>query len=67
MRPGITDYASVNFRHEAALMNGKADGESYYLKEILPQKIIFYKKYLKKVSLTTDLKILFSTVKIIFK
>jgi len=67
VRPGITDYASVNFRHEAALMNGKADGESYYLKEILPQKIVLYKKYLKKVSLTTDLKILLSTFKIMFK
>jgi lipopolysaccharide/colanic/teichoic acid biosynthesis glycosyltransferase len=67
VRPGITDYASINFRHEAALMNGKADGESYYLKEILPQKIILYKKYLKKISLATDLKILFSTFKIMFK
>lgn len=67
VRPGITDYASVNFRHEAALMNGKVDGESYYLKEILPQKIILYKMYLKKVSLTTDIKILFSTFKIMFK
>ena len=67
VRPGITDYASVNFRHEAALMNGKADGESYYLKEILPQKIILYKKYLKKISLTTDIQILFSTIKIMFK
>ena len=67
VRPGITDYASVNFRHEAALMNGKADGESYYLKEILPQKIMLYKKYLKKISLTTDIQILFSTFKIMFK
>lgn len=67
VRPGITDYASIRFRHEAALMNGKAEGESFYLKKILPEKIILYKKYLQKVSLTTDLKILLSTFKIIFK
>jgi lipopolysaccharide/colanic/teichoic acid biosynthesis glycosyltransferase len=67
VRPGITDYASINFRHEAALMNGKAEGESFYLKIILPEKIILYKKYLKKVSLTTDLKILLLTFKVIFK
>lgn len=67
LKPGITDYASINFRNEAALLNGKAESESYYLTKILPDKIYLYKKYLQEVSLITDLKILFSTFKAIFK
>lgn len=67
LKPGITDFASINFRNEAALLNGKAESESYYLKKILPEKIFLYKKYLQEVSLSTDLKILFSTFKALFK
>jgi lipopolysaccharide/colanic/teichoic acid biosynthesis glycosyltransferase len=67
LKPGITDYASINFRNEAALLNGKSEGESFYLMKILPQKISLYKKYLQEVSLITDLKILFFTFKVIFK
>jgi lipopolysaccharide/colanic/teichoic acid biosynthesis glycosyltransferase len=67
LKPGITDYASVNYRNEAALLNGKSEGESFYLTKILPEKISLYKKYLHDVSLTTDLKILLSTIKAIFR
>ena len=67
LKPGITDYASINFRNEAALLNGKSESESFYLTKILPEKIFLYKKYLQEVSLFTDLKILFSTFKVIFK
>ena len=67
LKPGITDYASINFRNEALLLNGQAESESFYLMKILPEKIFLYKKYLKDVSLVTDLKILFSTLKVIFK
>jgi lipopolysaccharide/colanic/teichoic acid biosynthesis glycosyltransferase len=67
LKPGITDYASINFRNEAALLNGKSEGESFYLMKILPQKISLYKKYLQEVSLITDLKILFFTFKVFFK
>lgn len=67
LKPGITDYASIDYRNEAALLNGKLEGESFYLQTILPEKILLYKKYLKDVSLITDFKIFFSTLKTIFK
>lgn len=67
LKPGITDYASINFRNEAKLLDGKSESESFYLMKILPEKIFLYKKYLQEVSLVTDLKILFSTFKVIFK
>lgn len=67
LKPGITDYASVNYRNEAALLNGKSEGESFYLTKILPEKISLYKKYLRDASFTTDLKILLSTIKAIIR
>lgn len=67
LKPGITDYASVNYRNEAALLNGKSEGESFYLTKILPEKISLYKKYLRDASFTTDLKIILSTIKAIFR
>lgn len=67
VKPGITDYASISFRNEAALLNGRQEGEKFYLNHILPHKISLYKKYLKDVSLSTDFKILWSTFKAIIK
>ncbi|NWF90654.1 MAG: sugar transferase [Ignavibacteriaceae bacterium] len=66
LKPGITDYASITYRNEAALLNGKAEGETFYLENILPEKITLYKKYLKDISLKTDIKILVATVKSVF-
>jgi lipopolysaccharide/colanic/teichoic acid biosynthesis glycosyltransferase len=67
LKPGITDYASIIYRNEASLLKGKLESESFYTLNILPEKIILCKKYLKDVSFTTDLKIFFSTFRAIFK
>ena len=62
IRPGITDYASMQFKNEEAIINS-SDNESFYLKEILPSKITLYKKYIREMGLYTDFKILFYTLK----
>jgi lipopolysaccharide/colanic/teichoic acid biosynthesis glycosyltransferase len=62
VRPGITDYASIEFRNEEALLNQYSDVEAAYIDNILPQKIRLYQRYLTKISLTTDIKILFKTI-----
>lgn len=62
VRPGITDYAAVEFRDEETVLAGYEDHEKAYREEILPAKIRLYKKYLEDISLFTDLKILISTV-----
>jgi lipopolysaccharide/colanic/teichoic acid biosynthesis glycosyltransferase len=67
IKPGITDYASIKFCNESIFLNDPFNNEKIYLNTILPQKISLYKKYLKEVNLNTDLKILFTTVKAIFK
>ena len=67
IKPGITDYASIEFKDESELLSHSTDNEKIYLTKILPEKISLYKKYLKEANLKTDLKIIFTTFKVIFR
>lgn len=62
VRPGITDYAAVEFCDEEAVLAGFKDHEKAYREEILPAKIRLYRKYLQEISICTDFNILVSTV-----
>ncbi len=62
IKPGITDYASIFFRDEESVLKQYDNPEEGYLREVLPQKIRFYKKYLKEISILTDLKLIFMTL-----
>ena len=66
IKPGITDYAAIFFRDEEAVLNQYNNPEEGYIKEVLPQKILLYKKYLKEVSFLSDLKLIFTTLRRIF-
>ena len=65
IKPGITDYAAIKFRNEELLL-AKVNPEEIYTSQILPSKIILYKRYLNEIGFVTDVKILFGTVKGIF-
>jgi lipopolysaccharide/colanic/teichoic acid biosynthesis glycosyltransferase len=67
IKPGITDFASIEFSNEGILLNDPRDNETIYLNKILPKKILLCKKYLREVNLNTDLKIIFTTLKAIIK
>ncbi len=62
IKPGITDYAAVEFRDEEAVLTAFSSPEEGYVKEVLPHKIALYKKYLREMSLCTDLKLIFQTL-----
>jgi len=62
IRPGITDYATLEYRDEQEILNHYTDTETGYIEEILPAKIKLYEKYLGEISLMTDLKIIFKTL-----
>jgi len=62
VKPGITDYASIEYRNENELLAGAEDVEKVYLEEILPKKIEYYKKYLRDISFLTDLKLILRTI-----
>lgn len=63
VRPGITDYASIYFIDEGSLFQKVADPETYYVETIMPQKIQMNMMYIRDMSFTTDMKIIFLTFK----
>lgn len=69
IKPGITDYASLwNSREEEALAEAKSteEAEKIYLEKVRPEKVRLQMKYVKEMSLWTDVKIIFKTLKLIF-
>jgi len=62
VRPGITDYASLEFKDENSLLLSADNPEQKYLSEILPLKIEYYKRYLRDQSMFTDIEIIFRTL-----
>ena len=66
VKPGITDYASIEFRNENALLEGKEDPVDYYVRQIMPAKLQLNLAYIKEQSLFKDVKIILRTVLLIF-
>lgn len=60
--PGITDWASILYREESAILERAADPERAYLETILPAKLEYYVRYVRERSFRTDLRIIFSTL-----
>ncbi len=67
IKPGITDYAAIEFSNEEQILKKYSNPEEGYIKEILPKKIELYKKYLNDYSFKGDIKIIFATIYKILK
>lgn len=67
VRPGITDWASIQFRHESEILRGATDPGTVYHEKIQPEKIRLGLKYVQERSLMVDLAILANTVKAILQ
>ncbi|MBG9377160.1 sugar transferase [Panacibacter sp. DH6] len=67
VKPGITDYASIKFRHENELLAGQSDPERYYIEEIMPVKIQLNGLYASKRNLRAYFIIIFNTLISVFK
>jgi len=61
VRPGITDLASVKYRHEAALLANSENAEEEYVRRILPDKIALAREYIDGSSLLGDIGLLLRT------
>jgi lipopolysaccharide/colanic/teichoic acid biosynthesis glycosyltransferase len=62
VRPGITDWASIKFKEENALLANASDPERSYVEEILPIKVEYYVRYVTERNFVVDLKIIFLTL-----
>jgi lipopolysaccharide/colanic/teichoic acid biosynthesis glycosyltransferase len=67
VRPGITDYASLEFKEENSLLSNSMNFDAVYINTILPIKIKYYKEYVLKNSIYEDIKIIFFTIVSILK
>ncbi len=66
IRPGITDYATIEYRDEQDVLNRYEDTVQGYVNDVLPAKIELYEKYLREMDFITDLKIIVLTARRIF-
>jgi lipopolysaccharide/colanic/teichoic acid biosynthesis glycosyltransferase len=65
MRPGMTDYASILFRDESWLLDGRTDPVEVYRREIMPIKFAYYERYSHEVGLMNDIRIIAATVSLL--
>lgn len=63
VKPGITDYASLEYFEESDLLAKSPNPEKTYIEEIMPAKLKLNQKYISNPTLLVDLKIIFLTAK----
>ena len=66
IRPGITDYASIEYMDENRILGESQDPEKSYVEFIMPEKIKFNMRYIENQSVGEYLKIIFMTIWKIF-
>ena len=62
VRPGITDYASIDYIDENRILAQAEDPDRTYIEEILPAKIALNMRYIKHQTLGEYMKIIFLTL-----
>ena len=63
VKPGITDYASIQYADENNLLAASDNPEQFYIDEIMPAKLRLNLKYIRNKGLVTDIRILFNTAR----
>jgi len=66
VRPGLTDYASLQYFEENKLLEHSADPEKTYISQIMPAKLALNLRYIKDQSLLLDIRIILRTIGKIF-
>jgi len=61
VRPGITDYASLEYFHENEILGAAENPRETYIHEVMPAKLDLNKKYLHNPTLLHDLKLMWMT------
>ncbi len=62
VKPGITDYASIEYINEDEILGKSLDPERTYIEEIMPQKIKYNMKYINNKTVIEYFKIIFLTI-----
>lgn len=67
VQPGITDYASIEYRNENEILGNSSNPEETYIEEIMPTKIELNMKYIRNISIVEDIKLIVNTILAILK
>jgi lipopolysaccharide/colanic/teichoic acid biosynthesis glycosyltransferase len=62
VKPGITDYASIEYSNENEILAKAQNPEQTYINEIMPHKLLLNLKYIHEQGFITDVKIIFRTI-----
>lgn len=60
-KPGITDYASLEYFKENEILGNAQDPEKAYIEEIMPHKLRINQKFLRSSGLSQDINVLYLT------
>jgi lipopolysaccharide/colanic/teichoic acid biosynthesis glycosyltransferase len=64
--PGITDIASIRYRHEEKVLERSSNPDEFYRCVILPHKLSLNLGYIEQMSFLLDLKLIVQTLRSIF-
>jgi lipopolysaccharide/colanic/teichoic acid biosynthesis glycosyltransferase len=62
IRPGLTDFATVAYRHEAELLGRQTDPEQFYVNELMGRKLALNLRYVSEMGFLIDVHLLYLTV-----
>lgn len=62
VRPGITDFASIEYRDEGTLLAQSTDPERTYREQVLPTKLALQARYVDESGMWTDVKLIGRTI-----
>lgn len=62
VRPGLTDYASLEYVDESELLAQADDPEKMYIETIMPHKLTLNLRYISEQGLITDLRVILKTL-----
>ena len=65
LRPGITDFASIEFADLGSLLKGD-DPDKLYFEKVWDRKMELRMKYVRERSFWVDIKLLFQTLTAVF-
>jgi len=63
VRPGITDYASIEYRDENSILAQFDDPEKHYVEEIMQRKLQLNLRYIENCSVKEYFRVLVLTLK----
>jgi lipopolysaccharide/colanic/teichoic acid biosynthesis glycosyltransferase len=61
--PGITDFASIEYKDENAILGQAEDPDRVYITEVMPVKLNYCERYVEEQSLWIDAKLIIKTFK----